>query len=256
MVFDCNEKVALVTGGAAGIGLGYVKKLLSNGFKGVAILDIDESKGNQVAAELGPKVFFLKVDTTNKVKFRDAFVKTIEKFGGLDLVINHARICNESDFELMIDINAKSVVTGTLLAIEFMRKDKGGKGGFVVNTSSILGLSGASLVPVYYATKHFIIGFGKSMGTPVYYEKTGIKVMTIAPGLTDTRLPNNAKFNSGFNGLEERRPIVMEQFKLQPVDAVADCLLLALNVGNNGSVWVVENGQDPFEFKPERPTIT
>lgn len=73
-----------------------------------------------------------------------------------------------------------------------MGKDKGGRGGIVVNIASILGLQPLAGCPVYVGTKHFVVGFDRSMGTPLYYNRTGIKVLTMCPGVTDTPLISEA----------------------------------------------------------------
>lgn len=69
-----------------------------------------------------------------------------------------------------------------------MGKDQGGKGGVVVNIASILGLQELSGCPVYVGTKHFVVGLDRSFGSPLFFDKTGVKVLTMCPGVTDTPL--------------------------------------------------------------------
>lgn len=73
-----------------------------------------------------------------------------------------------------------------------MAKDKGGKGGTVINVSSCLGLQPMAGCPIYVGTKHFVIGFSRSIGDSFYYKKHGVKVMVLCPGVTATNIIENA----------------------------------------------------------------
>lgn len=73
-----------------------------------------------------------------------------------------------------------------------MGKDNGGRGGIIVNIASILGLQPLAGCPIYAGTKHFVVGFDRSIGTPLFYNRTGVKVLTMCPGVTDTPLISEA----------------------------------------------------------------
>lgn len=73
-----------------------------------------------------------------------------------------------------------------------MGKDKGGRGGIIVNTASILGLEPIAACPIYCASKSFAVGLCRSLGTPLHWNRTGVKVMCLNPGITDTPLVNEA----------------------------------------------------------------
>ncbi|XP_018566141.1 15-hydroxyprostaglandin dehydrogenase [NAD(+)]-like [Anoplophora glabripennis] len=110
MVFNIQGKVALVTGGGSGLGLEYAKILLRNGAKGVTLADIDSGLGNvalsQMNKEFGPdKTIFVTTDVSNIKQFEDAFRKTIETFGYVDILINNAGILNDGIWEKEISIN-------------------------------------------------------------------------------------------------------------------------------------------------------
>lgn len=76
--------------------------------------------------------------------------------------------------------------------MKYMGKDKGGRGGVIANIASILGLQPLAGCPVYVGTKHFVVGLDRSFGTPFYFNRTGIKVVTMCPGVTDTPLISEA----------------------------------------------------------------
>lgn len=96
-----------------------------------------------------------------------------------------------------------AVVQGSLLAIKYIGKNNGGKGGVIVNIASILGLQELAGCPIYVGTKHFVVGLDRSFGTPYYFNLTGIKFVTMCPGVTDTPLISEAgKFAlQGYPGL-------------------------------------------------------
>ncbi|XP_015371683.1 PREDICTED: 15-hydroxyprostaglandin dehydrogenase [NAD(+)]-like, partial [Diuraphis noxia] len=106
---DIKGKVAMVTGGAAGIGRAYCEELLKNGAK-VSICDINEDVGIKLADLLGAKfgnvkVIFCPCDVTDYPQFQDAFRKTIAAFGGLDIVVNNAGVFNDRFWEFEVDVN-------------------------------------------------------------------------------------------------------------------------------------------------------
>lgn len=85
------------------------------------------------------------------------------------------------------------MVQGTLLGIKHMGKNNGGKGGVIINIASILGLQELNGCPIYVGTKHFVVGMNRSFGTPYFYNFTGIKFLTMCPGVTDTPLISEAQ---------------------------------------------------------------
>lgn len=83
-----------------------------------------------------------------------------------------------------------------MLGMKYMGKDQGGKGGVIVNIASILGLQPMAGCPVYVGTKHAVIGMSRSFGMPWHFQRTGVKVLTMCPGVTDTPLISEAGHRS------------------------------------------------------------
>ncbi|XP_051761110.1 15-hydroxyprostaglandin dehydrogenase [NAD(+)] isoform X3 [Ctenopharyngodon idella] len=138
-----HGKVALVTGGAQGIGRAVVEDLLGNGAK-VALVDLNQSVGEECKSDLDGQFgedncIFIQCDVTDGGKLKDAFQNTVEKFGRLDIVINNAGINNEKNWEKTIEVNLTSVIKGTYLALEHMSKEYGKEGGVIINVSSMAG---------------------------------------------------------------------------------------------------------------------
>ncbi|XP_033369379.1 15-hydroxyprostaglandin dehydrogenase [NAD(+)] isoform X2 [Parus major] len=136
-----NGKVALVTGGAQGIGRAFVQALLGKGAK-VALLDRNSEAGQASKAALdeqfeAQRTLFIQCDVTEQEQLAGAFKKVIEHFGRLDIVVNNAGVNNEKDWESTIQTNLTSVIRGTYLGLEYMRKENGGDGGVIINISSL-----------------------------------------------------------------------------------------------------------------------
>ncbi|XP_063531715.1 15-hydroxyprostaglandin dehydrogenase [NAD(+)]-like isoform X5 [Cydia strobilella] len=244
MAHDLNGKVALVTGAANGVGAGIVRLLLAEGAKHVAILDIDETKGtafqNELNAEYGAnKSKFYQCDVTNDDQLFAAFQSVVVGHGGLDLVVNNAGIMNDAAhmYKKEISINVTALITSTLKALELMRTDEGGKGGTVINIASAVGLCQSSALPIYFATKSAVIQFSNCIGKEDYYEKTGVRVLVMCFGGTDTGLLSIPKLGSIDKNLENILSL-FNQFPLQRVESAAQGVIDAYKKGSSGSTWI------------------
>ncbi|XP_046568434.1 15-hydroxyprostaglandin dehydrogenase [NAD(+)]-like [Haliotis rubra] len=108
-----KDKVVFITGGAQGFGRGVAEAVLKKGGK---------------------------CDVTNVAEFEDAFKAAVSKFGHVDVMCNNAGILDERIWEKELEINFTAVVRGTMMALNHMRKDKGGRGGVIINTASTAGM--------------------------------------------------------------------------------------------------------------------
>uniref|UniRef100_G3PVZ8 15-hydroxyprostaglandin dehydrogenase n=1 Tax=Gasterosteus aculeatus aculeatus TaxID=481459 RepID=G3PVZ8_GASAC len=167
-----NGKVALVTGGAQGIGRAVVERLLQSSAK-VAVVDLNKACGEESKTELDAmfgegNCYFIPCDVSNGDALRDAFHRTVDQFGRLDIVINNAGINNEKNWEKTIQVNLTSVIKGTYLALEQMSKEYKKEGGAIINVSSMAAFVHSPHQPVYTATKHGVIGFTRAMAAIVH----------------------------------------------------------------------------------------
>ncbi|OWR47236.1 putative alcohol dehydrogenase [Danaus plexippus plexippus] len=249
---DVRDLVVLVTGGSNGIGAGIVRTVLARGAKHVVILDINITQGQALEAELNSKyginkVKFIKCDVASN-ELHAAFEEAVQLFGYLDVVINNAGIMNDSPqvYEKEITINFTAVITGSLKAFEIMRKDRNGKGGTIVNISSVVALIQSSLLPVYSATKSAVLQFSNCLGKIETYNRTGVRVVTVCFGATDTSLI--VKVGCIDKELEEMVPAAMEKMPLQGVDAAVSGLIHAFENGASGSTWLVTSGRPAEEI--------
>uniref|UniRef100_A0A8C4SAE3 15-hydroxyprostaglandin dehydrogenase [NAD(+)]-like n=1 Tax=Erpetoichthys calabaricus TaxID=27687 RepID=A0A8C4SAE3_ERPCA len=172
-----DGKIALITGAIKGIGRAFSEILLKNGAK-VSLLDINTSEGNELKTVFDSaygegRTCFIRCDVSSETELNDAFQKTIETFGRLDIICNNAGILDEQDWEKMVSVNLNGVIRGTLLGLKHMKKEEGG---VIVNVSSLAGLGPLPSAPVYTATKHGVVGFSRALavsiqaGAPIIFE--------------------------------------------------------------------------------------
>ncbi|OQV04118.1 hypothetical protein CLAIMM_09057 isoform 1 [Cladophialophora immunda] len=199
-----TSRVALVTGGASGMGLAVVESLVDRGW-GVTIVDKDGSAGEQVAKRLGAQVMFLEANVTSYEEQAQAFTATWRRWNRLDLVFANAGISDRTDIiepaeerddgappepdTLVMDVCLRGVVYTSYLALHFFRKNES-KEGSLVMTSSIAGIYAAPGVSVYGASKHGVIGLTRSLAYRLQRRGERITVNSICPALVATGLVN------------------------------------------------------------------
>ncbi|XP_046396571.1 15-hydroxyprostaglandin dehydrogenase [NAD(+)]-like [Ischnura elegans] len=244
---DPRGKVALVTGGARGIGLACAKELLNKGCR-VAILDINGIEGEVVhkalVAEFGPEqVIYIRGDVTKEEHFEDAIRRTKNTFQGLDIIVNNAGVFDERRYERMIAVNVTSTSRGTVLAMKHMGKENGGSGGVVVNIASVLGMKPYAGCPIYCGTKHAIIGLSRTYGEPMYFNSSGVRVIAVCPGMTATDMLHcDAALD-----MYSRYGISIEDVPKQLPQCVGAGVVKVISEAASGSIWVVEDGEPAYE---------
>lgn len=182
------DKVAIVTGGASGIGLATVKKLLEEGAS-VAMVDLNENV-EAMARELGEKCLGIKCDVSKEEEVVSCVNKTKEQFGHIDYLVANAGIGGEPNkpHEVSMEEWNKVVAvnqTGIFLMNKYVIKEMlENKQGVIVNTSSMYGLVGATSSFAYSATKGAITQMTRSLA--LTYARDNIRVNAVAPGYVDT----------------------------------------------------------------------
>lgn len=204
-----NDCVAFITGGASGLGEATVRNCVANGGK-AAILDLDEEKGQSLAAKFPGKTIFIKTDVVSEESVQNAVEKTIDTFGCIHVVVNCAGVGPAQKvlgkqgphdlgfFNRVIQINLVGTFNVIRLATEKMvgnSPDEEGERGVIINTASAAAFDGQIGQAAYSASKNGVVG----MTLPIARELAayGIRVMTIAPGIFETPmlmgLPENVR---------------------------------------------------------------
>jgi len=191
------NKVAIVTGGTGGMGTTHARALVAEGAK-VVIADLDDAKGEALAAELGENARSVHLDVTSEDDWATAVAATLEAFGRIDVLVNNAGIANgapitEFDAEAwrrIIDIN----LTGTFLGIRAVSPIMADAGaGSIINISSVEGLRGSAGLHGYVASKFGVRGLTKSVALEL--GPRGVRVNSVHPGFIET--PMTAGIDAG-----------------------------------------------------------
>ncbi|XP_070562269.1 15-hydroxyprostaglandin dehydrogenase [NAD(+)]-like [Ptychodera flava] len=240
---DISGKVALVTGGANGIGKAIVEMLLRKEAKGVGIVDIDSINGQEVAASLqktfgDERVVFVKCDVTSNEQLKSAFEDIKNNFGRLDIVCNNAGIGNEYEHVKTIATNLIPVITGTYLAVEFMGTQNGGNGGVVINTGSVFGIIANRNLPVYSASKYGVVGFTRAVAKEPNVEENGVRVSAVCPGLVDTGMV--AKLKEKLQGKTLLQPSYIAEVVVKLIEEAKYNGCVCLASGENAMTAVEE----------------
>lgn len=186
-------KIAIVTGGASGIGEATTRLFVSEGAK-VVIADIDDEKGNALEAELnhdGEVARYRQFDVTQESRWIEVVGEVMDTWGRLDVVVNNAGMSGVGrarveettveNWDTVFAVNSTAIMLGTKTAIPAMRKNGGGS---VVNVSSIFGIVGSRAGAAYHASKGAARTFSKAAA--VQYAPDNIRVNSVHPGFTDT----------------------------------------------------------------------
>lgn len=192
--------IALVTGGASGLGEATVRRFVAQGAR-VAILDINSATGTALAEELGDAAHFIKTDVSVESDVFNAVNEVARVFGTLHIAVNCAGIATAervlgkevplqlSRFERVIQVNLVGTFNVIRLAASVMAQNEpnaGGERGVIINTASVAAYEGQIGQAAYSASKGGIV----SMTLPIAREfaRMGVRVVTIAPGIFDTPL--------------------------------------------------------------------
>lgn len=184
-------KVAIVTGGASGIGRATVERFVEEGAR-VVIADVDVDAGQSLARELGDVAAFQQTDITNADQVQAAVDFTVEHFGGLQIMSNNAGVASAmvrflhddlSDFERVVNINVFGVLLGSQRAARHMKAHGGGS---IINTSSTAGVNAGAGLITYRATKAAVIHISRSIALDL--AQYNIRVNCLLPGQIRTAM--------------------------------------------------------------------
>ena len=183
-----ENKVVMVTGGAAGIGRVTAECFAEEGAK-VAICDVNPEAGQSAANALGPEASFEKVDVSDAASVLDWVKSVSDKYGQIDVLVNNAGITRdglivrmkEDDWDAVININLKSAFNCIKPVSKIMMKQRSGR---IINLASVVGVIGNPGQANYVASKAGLIGLTKTVAREI--ASRGITVNAVAPGFIET----------------------------------------------------------------------
>lgn len=243
-----DGKVALVTGGASGIGEGIVRRFVEEGAK-VLIVDLQDARAEALVSELGVATAFVHADVADEAQVAGAVDTAVARFGRLDCMVNNAGILGAigpvagieyAAWHRTIDVLLSSVFLGIKHAARVMIPQGGGT---IINTASTAGVRAGLGPHVYTAAKHGVVGLSQSVATEL--GPHGIRVNVIAPGGTVSGLTSRLVTGDPTN-IAQATKVIGARNPLrragQPRDIANAALYLASDEASfvNGAVLVVD----------------
>lgn len=256
-----DEKVALITGGASGIGLATVERMRAEG-AAVAVIDIDEAGGRAAADKFGGH--FIRLDVSDAHAWSAVIDETVSRYGGIDIAYLNAGLSTypapdstdlaegataslmqsfdiatlpDDVYRRILGVNVDGVVFGARAVVPAMEKRGGGA---IVATASVAGLIGFSPDPIYTLTKHAVVGLTRALAPTL--TSRNITMNCICPGIVDTQI------------LGPRLGTVMRKAGIPIMDPsqIADAVAMAVSSGATGEAFVCMPGKDheKFVFNP------
>lgn len=237
-----RDRVALVTGGASGLGRATALALAEAGAE-VIVADVAVDAGRAVAERVGGH--FVEADVADLEANRAMVAFARATCGRLDLVHLNAGVTSGcglgEDFDLAayrhaMGVNLDGVVFGTHAALAALRANDGPDRGAIVATASLAGLTAVPMEPIYSANKHAVVGLTRSLGPSLALD--GIRFNAVCPGFAESAM--TAPLREG---------LAAAGFELIPAEVVAETVVRLFALEVTGECWFVQQGREPAPFQ-------
>ena len=254
-----DGKVAIVSGGARGIGGESARRLAEHGAKVIIgdLLEADGAATVQAIRDAGGDATFVRLDVTRAADWESAVALAVKNYGGVDILLNNAGAyiaksildTSQEDFATLVSVNLEGVFLGTkICAPEMIRRAQNAPvGSAIVNISSVAGLVGSRNAPVYSMTKGGVRLFTKS--TALEFAKRRVRCNSVHPGLIDTAMGGQAMTRpNSRRGLEEMRTLMAQSHPIGRIGAPRDIAAAVVFLSSDdaafitGSEFVVDGG--------------
>ncbi|MDZ4270999.1 MAG: SDR family oxidoreductase [Mycobacterium sp.] len=217
MTDELAGKVAVVTGGASGLGAGLVRRFAAEGAK-VVFCDLDGDSGSALAAELGGDAVFMAADVSDIDEVGRLVATAVDRFGGLHVMVNNAGVSGTmhrrffdddlADFHKVMSVNVLAVMAGTRDAARHMAERGGGS---IINLTSIGGIQAGGGVMTYRASKAAVIQFTKCAAIELAHHE--VRVNAIAPGNIRTAIVRKSAAGQDLEKLEQFEAKIRQQMR-------------------------------------------
>ena len=226
---ELTGKVAIVTGGSAGIGRAAAWALAGEG-AAVVVADVDVDRGEEVAREIeakGGRAMFIRTDVSDDAQVATMVGRAVDHFGGLDIAFNNAGVegtpgptdeCTPENWHRTLAVNLTGI--WSCMRHEVPRMLERG-GGVIVNMSSVAGLVGFATSPAYVASKHGVVGLTRTAA--LEYATRGIRVNAVCPGIIDTEMID--RFTAGRPEVESAMVDMEPLGRIGRAEEVADAVV-------------------------------
>jgi NAD(P)-dependent dehydrogenase (short-subunit alcohol dehydrogenase family) len=230
---DLDGKVAVVTGGASGIGLGIARRLAANGAH-VVIGDVEEGALQAAADELG--ALPVKTDVRERANVQALADAAVERFGTVNVVVNNAGVgpfgrlknLTEADWRWIIGVNLWGVIHGVGVFLPILESAPGG--GHIVNTASMAGLRPGPNLGAYSVTKYGVVSLSESLSIELIQDGSQVGVTVLCPGPVRTNIGTSTRNRpSGLEGAlsDADLPMIEGRTWMEP-DEVGDIVVEAI----------------------------
>lgn len=249
------NKVAIVTGGARGMGVQTCRLFVQEGAR-VVITDVLEAEGEALARELGDAARFRRLDVSDESAWASLVAETVEEFGRIDVLVNNAAVLafgsitelSKADFERVVAINLVGTFLGIRAVAPFMKQQHAGS---IVNISSVDGLRGVNALAAYVSSKWGVRGLTKAAALELGHH--GVRVNSIHPGGVNTVMSNPTgapleEVNKGYRAVPAQRVG-------DPDEVARATLFLASDEASycHGSELAVDGGMAAGSYYPGLP---
>lgn len=249
-----NNKKAIITGGASGIGEQAVRLFVEHGAR-VVIADMNVERGQALADELGENTFFCPVNLTEPEQIERMVAQSVEFLGGLDILINNAgygiygrtHLIDPADWYKIIEVNLNALFQTCRHAVPHLMK----QGGSIINTASVSGTRADYGFNAYAAAKGGVLNYTRSLALD--YATDGIRVNAISPGLIETPLTTPLRGHPG--ALAEYLHNIPMARAGQPAEIAKVMLFLASDLASyvTGQEIAVDGGVTAWNGQPRFP---
>lgn len=237
-----EDKVAVVTGGASGIGLATVRRLAGEG-AAVVVVDLNEEAGSQVAEEVGGR--FVRADVGEADDWARVVDEAERELGGLDVAYLNAGVTTQNpdiaaltddQYRRVMRANVDGVVFGVRATVPALERRGGGA---IVVTASLAGIIAFAPDPIYTLSKHAVVGLVRSLAPQL--EAKGIRINSVNPGIVDTPLL----------GPDAKDRLTAAGFPLIAPDEIAAAVVGCITGDATGQCFVCQPGRppEPYDFR-------